>query len=180
MFVILKYKYLAYIFIIGSISGWFLEVLLIYIRSNEYANRGLLELPLLPIYGFGLVIVFVLSEYFYDFIVTRFDQKKLYIKLFLLEFISFLLLLSILEFCSGLILDKVFDLSLWNYTNNSLNIGGYISLKSSMFFSVSATLTSILLYNAFLHFLKYVSFFSDFIMTILFALITLDLFNIIF
>ena len=46
-------------FVIYSVLGWCLEVCFCTINTGQFVNRGFLNGPVCPIYGFGMVIVLV-------------------------------------------------------------------------------------------------------------------------
>ena len=52
-------KYVSYFFIYSFI-GWVIEVIVMLFETKEFVNRGFLHLPLLPIYGFGAVLISVI------------------------------------------------------------------------------------------------------------------------
>ena len=54
---------LAYLFFIGSVAGWFLELIYRNMRSNhqKWINPGFCTGPYVPLYGFGLCILYLLA-----------------------------------------------------------------------------------------------------------------------
>ena len=50
------YQILAY-FLIYSCIGWCLEVIYAAVSTGQLVNRGFLNGPVCPIYGFGMIIV---------------------------------------------------------------------------------------------------------------------------
>ena len=48
---------LIWVFIIYSFFGWCLEVVISTIQNGKFSNRGFLNGPFCPIYGFGVVAV---------------------------------------------------------------------------------------------------------------------------
>ena len=54
---------LAFLFFIGSVIGWGLELFFRRIISKgEWINPGFLVGPYLPLYGFGLCVFYLLSQ----------------------------------------------------------------------------------------------------------------------
>ena len=53
------YKILAY-FLVYSCIGWCLEVVYAAVSTGQLVNRGFLNGPVCPIYGFGMIIVLFL------------------------------------------------------------------------------------------------------------------------
>ena len=48
------------LFIIYSFLGWCMEMVVCYITTKEWVNRGFLIGPYCPVYGIGVVLVCVL------------------------------------------------------------------------------------------------------------------------
>ena len=53
------YSYIL-LFFIGSILGWCMEVVCKLIQFHRFINRGFLQGPYCPVYGFGAVLLTVL------------------------------------------------------------------------------------------------------------------------
>ncbi len=112
---ILKY---LWFFIIYAFLGWCVEVAYHVVTSGKFVNRGFLNGPVCPIYGFGMIILIFCLE----------DLSKNFFLLFLGAF----LLTSTLELVTGFILEKVFNDKWWDYNDMPFNIKGYVCL----FFSI--------------------------------------------
>lgn len=116
----MEYSALCYLwfFVIYSFLGWCVEVAFHTVTSGKFVNRGFLNGPVCPIYGFGMIIlIFSLSPFVDNFI---------------LLFIGSFLLTSVLEFITGFILEKVFNDKWWDYTDMPFNLKGYVSLSFSI------------------------------------------------
>lgn len=109
---------LIYFFAFYSFSGWCLEVLYYFKNERRFVNRGFLYGPFCPIYGFGVV-----------FLVTFFDSYK--DNILLLFFLGFFFT-SVLEYFTGLFLEKTFKSKWWDYTDDPFNIQGYVCLPYSL------------------------------------------------
>lgn len=112
--------YYCWIFIIYSIIGWIAEevVFALWWSPSKIVNRGFLNGPYCPIYGFGaLFITFLLTPLKWSFV---------------LVFLASAILASTLELITGLILDKWFHHKWWDYYNYPFNFMGYICLKSAV------------------------------------------------
>ena len=110
--------YYLWFFAIYSFIGWCSEVVYAVITTGKFSNRGFLNGPVCPIYGFGTIIV-ILS-------LTPFRGNLL------LLFTGSVLLTSILELATGFLLEKVFHNKWWDYSDKPFNIGGYICLSFSL------------------------------------------------
>ncbi len=134
------FKYL-FIFCLFAFVGWILEFIYRSINTKKIINPGFMSGCVVPLYGFGAVIL--------EIICNLFDKISLNYKIVLIFIIS-IILLSILELISGLILLKFFHLKLWDYSNYKLNYKGLICLKFSIFWGLLS-----LLYYLFIH--KYIN-----------------------
>ena len=134
--------YLTYFFIF-SFVGWLLETIYSYFVLGHFANRGFLFGPLCPIYGFGGLILIIFLE----------DLKKHPIQLFFVAIIVF----SIFEYIIGYGLDALYNLWLWDYRNELLNINGRICLFYSIAWGVVALVFNYILFPIFKNFLTFLS-----------------------
>lgn len=112
-------------FVLFAIAGYICEVIFAAIVLGKFVNRGSLNGPWCPIYGFGVVIVAICL--------------KPLSKSLLVLFIGSVLLTSVLEYFTGYILEKVFDQKWWDYSDEKFNLGGYICLKFSLLWGVACT-----------------------------------------
>ena len=115
------YHILAY-FLIYSCIGWCLEVIYAAATTGQLVNRGFLNGPVCPIYGFGMVIVL--------FALTPLQHS------ILLLYIGGVILPSALELVGGWALYKLYHTRWWDYSDYPFNIGGYICLEFSLLWGV--------------------------------------------
>ncbi len=111
------YSYL-WLFLIYSFIGWCAEVAAHAVTKGKFINRGFLNGPYCPIYGFGMVIVIIC--------LTPFEKNLLIL------FAGSVVLTTVLEFVTAFTLEKAFHTKWWDYSNQKFNIGGYICLKYSI------------------------------------------------
>lgn len=116
---------LAY-FLIYAFMGWVLEVVYHQLKVGRFVNRGMLAGPYCPIYGFGMSLLIATLEPLED-------------RFFLLALAS-AILCSLLELVGGFILDKLFHERWWDYTDEPMNIGGYICLRFSIAWGLGGAL----------------------------------------
>lgn len=125
-------KYI-FCFIIGSLVGWLYEVVLGLIVTGVWSDRGILNLPLCPIYGFGvLLILAALGE--------KRKRKLLYI--FLYGFI----ISTVLELIASYLIEWILHIRLWSYEQWPLHFEWRISLPSSIIFGLFSLLVIGLIY----------------------------------
>lgn len=104
-----------------SFIGWVYETVLTSIVWGKFAERGVLRLPLLPIYGFcSLLMILLLGR----------------IKSIPLLFFLGGGIITALELAASYILEYFVPYRLWDYSDWSLNFDGRISLFSSIIFGI--------------------------------------------
>lgn len=95
------------------------------LKNGKFVNRGFLNGPICPIYGFGVLTVILL--------LTPLQQNLLIL------FLGSMLLTTVLEFLTGLVLEKLFGLKWWDYSDRRFNLKGYICLEFSIMWGFAAT-----------------------------------------
>ncbi len=119
MLVICKYFIL---YMLYSFLGWLLEVIVTFIKSKKFVNRGFLIGPYCPIYGKGaLLIVLLLKKYENDIIAL---------------FVMAVVVCSIIEYITSYILEKLFNTRWWDYSNIKFNINGRVCLQNLVAFGI--------------------------------------------
>lgn len=119
------YEYLWFFFLYAFL-GWCSEVCFAAAKDGGFVNRGFLNGPVCPIYGFGVVIVVGL--------LTPVKEN-----VFLLFFCS-VILTSALEWVTGFVLEKVFRQRWWDYTDMPFNLNGYVCLLFSLLWGLACLL----------------------------------------
>ncbi|HIZ56534.1 MAG TPA: putative ABC transporter permease [Firmicutes bacterium] len=113
---------LFYYFMIYSILGWTMETILVSSKEKHFVNRGFLNGPLCPIYGFGMcLIIMVLTPY----------QDRLTD-----VFLGGMLLATALEYFTSWLLEKLFHTQWWNYDDHRFNLHGRVCLDISLAWGV--------------------------------------------
>lgn len=125
----------AFLFFIGSVSGWVIE--LFYRRfisasnpKRKWVNPGFCTGPYLPLYGCGLCLLYLITM-LED---LNFTKNPIYNKAIL--FIVMAICMTVIEYIAGIISLKVAKVRLWDYTNQWGNIQGIICPKFSFFWAV--------------------------------------------
>ena len=98
--------------------GWIWECSYVSVKNKELVNRGFLYGPMIPIYGFGAIIILWLTLPFKENIV--------------LIYILGALGASILEYVTGALMEKIFKVRYWDYSHHKYNINGHVSLFISL------------------------------------------------
>ncbi len=152
----MEHSLIAYLwfFLIYSFMGWGVEVAFHTKISGKFVNRGFLNGPICPIYGFGMIMII----FFLDPLANN----------FILLFIGTFLLTSALEFFTGFVLEKIFNKKWWDYSEEPYNINGYVSL----YFSTAWGLAGVFMLKIVQPLInKFVSIFNNKIGNILLALL---------
>lgn len=115
-------KYLVIIstlFVIGSLLGWIIELFFRRLVSQKkWVNPGFLTGPYLPIYGFGVVVLYAVSN-----IPLGIELKAVDI---IVRIIIIGFGMTFIEFIAGLIFIKGLKIKLWDYSDRKGNIMGII------------------------------------------------------
>ena len=109
---------LVWIFFIYAFLGWCTEVSYAALVTGKFVNRGFLNGPVCPVYGFGVVIVLTC--------LTPLEENLL------LLFLGSVALTSALEWLTGFVLEKLFHQRWWDYSEEPFNLSGYICLRFSI------------------------------------------------
>lgn len=120
-------------FAVYSFIGWVMETTFASITQRKFINRGFLIGPFVPIYGFGAILIIQSSNW------TSIIFENHFMSLFITLLFS-TLLVTVLEFITGFLLEKVFNLKWWDYSNNIMNFKGYICLSYSLLWGILAFL----------------------------------------
>ena len=105
------------LFFLYSFAGYLWEVAYVSLRSRRPVNRGFLFGPVLPIYGFGAItILHAVLPVQGNILLTA-----------LLGGLS----ASILEYFTGWLMEKLFGMRYWDYSNDPGNIRGYVCPRAT-------------------------------------------------
>ncbi|MDO4501057.1 MAG: putative ABC transporter permease [Erysipelotrichaceae bacterium] len=133
---------LAFLFFIGSGLGWVLELFFRHFNDKDkrWINPGFCKGPYLPIYGFGLCILYLLASLeSYLMISNVFLRKGL---LFILMAVS----MTLIEYIGGYVFLKYSNVRLWDYSDMWGNVNGLICPLFSLIWSVMG-----MIYYFFIH-----------------------------
>lgn len=111
------YQWLAF-FYIYCVFGWIFESTYVSLKTGRFVNRGFLRIPMLPLYGSGAVMMLWVSLPVKD-------------NLFLV-YLSGVIAATALEYVTGSVMEQLFKIRYWDYSNQRFQIKGYICLSSSL------------------------------------------------
>ena len=110
------------LFVFYSFLGWLMGVTQGYVRHKKFVNRGFLIGPYCPIYGYGAIsMTLLLKGYANDPIVL---------------FVMAIVICSILEYTTSFVMEKLFKIRWWDYSNRKFNINGRICLETMIPFGI--------------------------------------------
>ena len=106
--------------------GWLWETCYVSVLKGHWVNRGFMRGPFLPIYGSGAIIVLIFTL----------PYRTNAVAVFFMGMIS----ATILEYVTGVVMEKLFHVRYWDYSNQKLNLNGHICLTSSLAWGVFSVL----------------------------------------
>lgn len=117
---------IAWLFFIYSFLGWTLEVIHAVYGKRKLVNQGFLNGIVCPVYGFSMVFLSIFmdslrNEWFY-------------------LFLGCMLISSVIELVTGVVLEKIFQIRMWDYSNMKFQVGGYVCLKYAVVWGILGTL----------------------------------------
>ena len=120
-------------FYIYCFFGWIIESTYVSVFNGNWVNRGFMRGPVIPIYGTGAVIVL--------FAVIPFRTSPI------LVFIVGTVAASILEFVTGFVMERIYKVRYWDYSDKPFNLCGYICLFNSLCWGVLSILLIYLVHS---------------------------------
>ncbi len=111
-------------FILFSMLGYIVEMVMCAIDEGRWNNRGFLCGPILPVFGIGAMVIIYLLEPF------RYSA--------FLVFLLGIILTSTVEYVAGYLIEKVFHNKWWDYSEEPFNLHGRICLKNSLLFGIGS------------------------------------------
>lgn len=125
--------YYIKIFLLYSLLGFIMESTLFKIKLSK-KHSGIFYGPMTAVYGVGIISIELLNKYFFK----KIKCNKL-LKL-LIEFLTLTIILSLIEYLGGNILNYLFDIDMWDYSNIKPNFGKYICLQNSIIWGILGTI----------------------------------------
>ena len=106
------------IFYLYCFLGWCFESTVVSVQQRHFVNRGFLRRPLLPIYVFGASILLRPS-------------RPPYLRPVAL-FLASMAAATVFEYAVGVIMEKLFKVKYWDYSEHRFQFQGRICLQSSL------------------------------------------------
>ena len=137
------------LFIIYSILGWIMEVIIVSFQQKKVTDRGFLIGPYCPIYGTGALLITIFLTKYVDDLVALFVMSSIFG--------------AVLEYFTSYIMEKIFKTRWWDYSTHKYNLNGRSSLTTTLGFGA---LGVILIHFLNPFFEKVMGLFPDLVLTI--------------
>ena len=129
---------LFFLFFIGSLIGWGIELIFRRFFSStnpkrRWINPGFLVGPYLPLYGFGLCILYLLACVPLEGISNQVLQNGI-------RFLCMAIGMTIIEYIAGILFIRGMHVKLWDYSHLWGNIQGIICPLFSFFWGILSAL----------------------------------------
>ena len=109
-------------FLLFSMIGYVVEMIMCAIVDKKIANRGFFCGPIIPIYGVGsLLLIWILEPF----------KENIFLVILLSMFIT-----TTIEYFTGYALEKIFHNKWWDYSKEKFNLHGRICLKNTILFGL--------------------------------------------
>lgn len=120
-------------FFVYSFLGFLFETLLSFFTKQNF-NSGILYGPITPIYGVGVILILTISHYFFmNLHLPRWRET-------VIVFFILIAALTLLEWFGGILIEKLFGVVFWDYSQLPFHIGHYISLEISFIWGILSIL----------------------------------------
>lgn len=113
-------------FFLYSFLGWVWESCYVSVRKHHWVNRGFMHGPMLPLYGSGALVVLIVT------IPVR-DNLPL-------VFIMGMIGATVLEYFTGITMERLFHVRYWDYSKQKFNVRGYICPMATLCWGVFSIL----------------------------------------
>lgn len=114
----IDFYHTAYSFFFYGFVCWIMETVFELVRTKKLTKRGFLKGPICTIYGVAWLFVY--------FVMKPLDGK------WLILYVAGMLYATVLEFSTGMLLEKLFHQRWWDWSDFPLNIKGHVCLPISL------------------------------------------------
>lgn len=111
-----------FFFYLYCFIGWCVESSYVCVKERKWVNRGFMKGPFLPLYGCGAIMMLLVSK--------PFEEQWWAV------YIAGCVGATVLELITGIVMESLFKVRYWDYTNEPLNFHGYICLGTSLAWGV--------------------------------------------
>lgn len=105
-------------FFVYCFFGWIFESVYVSVKKRKFVNRGFMHGPFLPLYGSGAILILFVSI----------PVREHYVLMYFMGAAA----ATVLEYFTGVAMEKIFKVRYWDYSNNKFNFQGHICLGSTI------------------------------------------------
>ena len=113
-------------FFLYSFLGWVWESCYVSVRKHHWVNRGFMHGPMLPLYGSGALVVLIVTIPVRDNL--------------LLVFVMGMVGATVLEYFTGVTMERLFHVRYWDYSRQKFNVRGYICPMATLCWGIFSIL----------------------------------------
>ena len=113
---------IVWLFFTYSFLGWVMEAIYAGVRQKRLVNRGAITLPFCIQYGMVAVFISVFGS----------ELHGAWL------FVGSAIIITVFKWISGYLIERIYHIKWWDYSNRHFNIGGYVSLIDSAVLAVLA------------------------------------------
>lgn len=114
------------VFYLYCFLGWCFESVVVSVQQRRFVNRGFLRGPMLPIYGFGATLLLHIALPLHAHPVWLFFAS--------------MVAATVFEYIVGVVMERLFKIKYWDYSEHRFQFRGYICLQSSVCWGVMGLL----------------------------------------
>lgn len=134
----MTYYQICWYFLIYSFIGWCVEVIFHAVTIGKVINRGFLNGPVCPVYGFGMLAVCAMVNIISSDTTTSASTAEN--ANVVAVFFGGMILATLVELIAGFLLYKCFHARWWDYSDKPFNIGGFICPEYSIFWGIGTVI----------------------------------------
>lgn len=120
-------------FFIYSFMGFVMESIISLIKKKKIGS-GILYGPWTPVYGIGSVLILLISNFLF-----RILKLETWMEVLIMLFVM-MIILTFIEWLGGILIEKFFHVTFWDYRKFKFNIGKYIALEISFVWVIGSLL----------------------------------------
>ncbi|HPS57584.1 MAG TPA: hypothetical protein PK514_05705 [Spirochaetota bacterium] len=121
----MKPEYIILFFAVYSFTGWIIEIIYRSVTQGRLVNPGFLFGPFVPVYGIGALVIISIQSLISGLPIAA-------------QFAVYFVLLTSVEFITGELFERFFELQLWDYSENRFNFKGKVCASFSCAWGVLA------------------------------------------
>lgn len=105
-------------FYVYCFFGWIFESTFVSVKNRKLTNRGFMHGPFLPLYGSGAILALFVTI----------PVRDNYVLMYIFGAVA----ATILEYVTGVVMEMLFKVRYWDYSNQKFNFQGHICLTSTI------------------------------------------------